>query len=136
MLNISDFDSTIEGSSKVINGSYKGNAFTVTYNVNKPKSVEDLQVVNQGKVIYFENQVYSTEGVVLKAKLDGQQNYTYIYSGFTSNLLNPLKITDKSTTLTYINKNVDIILMLWKRKLKLLLHLRSQIKLFMQKVNY
>ena len=118
MLNISDFDSTIEGSSKVINGSYKGNAFTVTYNVNKPKSVEDLQVVNQGKVIYFENQVYSTEGVVLKAKLDGQQNYTYIYSGFTSNLLNPLKITDKSTTLTYINKNVDININVVEKKIK------------------
>ena len=52
--------------------------------------------------------MYSSEGVVLKAKLDGQENYTYIYSGFTSNLLNPLQSTDKSVKLTYCNKDIDI----------------------------
>ena len=108
MLNISEFDSTTEGNSKVINGTYKGNNFTVTYNVKKPTTVEDLQVVNQGKVTYFENEMYSSEGVVLKAKLDGDQYYTYIYSGFTSNLSNPLQGTDKSVKLTYVNKDIDI----------------------------
>ena len=108
MLDMSEFDSKTEGNSKVINGTYKGNNFTVTYNVKKPTNVDDLQVVNQGKVTYFQNEMYSTEGVVLKAKLDGQQNYTYIYSGFTSNLSNPLQGTDKSVKLTYVNKDIDI----------------------------
>ena len=108
MLNMSEFDSTVQGTSKVINGNYKGNDFTVTYNVKKPTSIDDLQVVNTGKVTYFANQSYTTEGVVLKAKLDRQQYYTYIYSGFTSNLLRPLKATDNSVKLTYVNKSVDI----------------------------
>ena len=108
MLDMSGFDSKTEGNSKIISGTYKGNKFTVTYNVKKPTSVEDLQVVNQGNVTYFENQIYSSEGVVLKAKLDGQQYYTYIYSGFTSNLSNPLQSTNKSVKLTYCNKDIDI----------------------------
>lgn len=107
MINVSEFDSTVAGT-KVIHGNYKGNAFTVTYNIKKPKLIEDLQVVNEGKVTYSANQEYSAEDVVLKAKLDGQQYYTYIYSGFKSNLSRPLKPTDKSVKLTYVNKSVDI----------------------------
>ncbi|MGG7058058.1 immunoglobulin-like domain-containing protein [Clostridium tertium] len=108
MLNMNEFDSSTAGQNKVINGSYMGKNFTVTYNVVNPTSVSDLQIYKNGKVEYVEGENYSDEGVVLKAKLNGDQyNYTYIYSGFTNNLNSPLTKNDTEVKINYFGQTVS-----------------------------
>lgn len=112
MLNMNEFDSSTPGQNKVINGSYMGKNFTVTYNIVEPTSVTDLQIVESGKVAYVEGENYSDKGVVLKAKLNGSSFDTYIYSGFTNNLNNPLTKNDTEVQLTYsgqtVNQNITV----------------------------
>lgn len=112
MLNMNEFDSSTPGQNKVINGSYMGKDFTVTYNIVEPTSVSDLQIYKSGKVEYVEGENYSDEGVVLKAKLNGASFDTYIYSGFTNNLNNPLTKNDTEVQLTYsgqtVNQNITV----------------------------
>ena len=107
MLNIDEFDSSIAGNNKVINGSYMGKKFTVTYNVVEPNSVSDLQISEKGKTDYYEGENYSDEGVVLKAKLNGASYYTYIYSGYTNNLSSPLTKNDTEVQITYFGQTVN-----------------------------
>ena len=107
MLNMDEFDSSVTGKNKVINGSYMGKSFTVTYNVVEPNSVSDLQISEKGKIDYYVGENYSDQGVVLKAKLNGNSYDTYIYSGYTNNLKNPLTINDEEVEITYFGQTVN-----------------------------
>ena len=107
MLNMDEFDSSSVGQGKVINGSYMGKNFTVTYNIVAPNSVSDLQISEKGKVDYYVGENYSDEGVVLKAKLNGSPYDTYIYSGYTNNLANPLTVNDIKVDISYYGQTVS-----------------------------
>ena len=107
MLNMDEFDSSTAGNNKVINGSYMGKNFTVTYNVVEPTSVSDLQISETGKVDYYEGENYSDEGVVLKDKLNGASYDTYIYSGYTNNLNSPLTKNDTEVQISYFGQTVN-----------------------------
>lgn len=104
MLNVSEFDSSTPGQNKIINGSYMGKSFTVTYNVVEPKTVTNLQILEKGKVDYIEGETYSDKGVVLQATLDGRS--TYIYSGYTNNLSSPLTKDNTEVVISYFGQNV------------------------------
>src|SRR5699024_8714435 len=58
MLNMDEFDSSSVGQGKVINGSYMGKSFTVTYNIVEPNSVSDIQISEKGKVDYYVGENY------------------------------------------------------------------------------
>lgn len=114
MLNMNEFDSSTVGNNKVMNGSYMGKNFTVTYNIVAPSKVEELQIADvgngqyyTGKLDYIEGETYSDEGVVLKAKLNNSSYYTYIYSGFTNNLPNPLTKSDTEVQISYFGQTVS-----------------------------
>ncbi|WP_133015227.1 immunoglobulin-like domain-containing protein [Clostridium cuniculi] len=107
MLNMDEFDSSSVGQGKVINGSYMGKNFTVTYNIVEPNSVSDLQISEKGKVDYYVGENYSDEGIVLKAKLNGSPYDTYIYSGYTNNLANPLTVNDTKVDISYYGQTVS-----------------------------
>ena len=106
MLNMNEFDSSTVGQNKVINGSYMGKSFTVTYNVVKPNTVDDLQIYSKGKVDYIEGETYSDEGVVLKAKINGATYDTYIYSGYTNNLSSHLTQNNTEVEFSYFGQTV------------------------------
>lgn len=107
MLNMSEFDSSKVGNNKVINGSYMGQSFTVTYNIVAPSKISNLQIVEKGKVDYYVGEKYSDKGVVLKANLDDSVYDTYIYSGYTNNLSNPLTSANNSVTINYCGQAVN-----------------------------
>ena len=106
MLNMNEFDSSTVGKDKVINGSYMGKKFTVTYNVVEPKTVTDLQIYEKGKVDYIEGENYSDKGVVLKAKINGSPYDTYIYSGYTNNLSSQLNKNNTEVEFSYFGQTV------------------------------
>lgn len=102
---LTGFDSSTPGS-KIVQGIYKGKRFSFTVEVKAPSTVKDL-VLHKGaaKTSYVAGQTFESNGVVLRATLDGQQ-FRYIYSGFTHNKTGALVNTDTSVDYSYFGSNV------------------------------
>jgi hypothetical protein len=97
MLFMAQWDSSAAGT-KTVQGTYRGQSFTVTAQVRAPQSVSGLRIYQTGTTSFVTGTVYTQTGVVLAAKLDGASYETYLYSGFTNDCTAPLT---QGTTVTY-----------------------------------
>ncbi|MDE5977269.1 MAG: putative Ig domain-containing protein [Turicibacter sp.] len=101
---VNGFDSSTAGVKKV-KGTYKGQPFSFEITVKEPTTVTDLEVYKTGQTAYIQGDRYSSEGVVLRATLDGQQN-RYIKVGFTSDLEGQTLDNETKVTFNYCGYEV------------------------------
>ncbi|MCI9016024.1 MAG: hypothetical protein HFJ53_02500 [Clostridia bacterium] len=101
---LNNYDTSTQGV-KTITGEYRNKTFSFEINVNVPTNVSDLKVDKSPKLTYVENETFNPSGLVLIATIDGNM-YRRIYTGYTYDKVNPLKVTDDLITYTYGNKSV------------------------------
>ncbi len=112
---------------QIINGEYRNQNFSFEINIKMPTTVTDLKIEKAPKLTYTENEKFDPSGLVLIATIDGK-SYRRIYSGYTYDKTNPLKIEDKVITFTYANETVTANLTVTSKQAKEVIVLKAPTK--------
>ena len=104
---IAQFDSSKSGNSQVV-VRYMGRTLTYSIKVKEPVTVASLQLSGKPKkTAYVEGEKFDPNGILMLAKIDGEEQMRYIRSGFQCRP-ETLKTSDTSVTITYYGQTISI----------------------------
>ena len=104
---IAQFDSSKSGNSQVV-VRYRGRTLTYSIKVKEPVTVASLQLSGKPKkTAYVEGEKFDPNGILMLAKIDGEEQMRYIRSGFQCRP-ETLKTSDTSVTITYYGQTISI----------------------------
>ena len=104
---IAQFDSSKSGNSQVV-VIYMGRTLTYSIKVKEPVTVASLQLSGKPKkTAYVEGEKFDPNGILMLAKIDGEEQMRYIRSGFQCRP-ETLKTSDTSVTITYYGQTISI----------------------------